>query len=184
VSQEIKPTDIIGFWYDDEISKQWFKSTAGLDNYIRTHYEAIWRQAKAGKLDSWLSTAEGCLALTIILDQFPLNMYRDKPESFSTESKAISVSKWAIDHGFDQQLPKDRLTFLYMPLMHSENMDDQNLSVSKFEAAGLDENARFARHHRGIVERFGRFPHRNEILGRDSTREELDWLASDEAFKG
>ena len=97
---------------------------------------------------------------------------------------AIEVSKWAISRNFEQQLPVDQVAFLYMPLMHSENIDDQNLSVMKFEAAGLKNNARFARHHRAIVERFGRFPHRNEILGRESTQEEIDWLASDEAFKG
>jgi uncharacterized protein (DUF924 family) len=184
VSQEITPADIIDFWYDDETRKQWFSSTPELDSYIRTQYESIWQQAKAGRLDSWQSSPEGCLALTIILDQFPLNMYRGKPESFSTESDANAVSKWAIEKGFDQLLPAERRVFLYMPLMHSENMDDQNMSVSKYEAAGLEDNVRFAQHHRNIVQRFGRFPHRNEILGRESSQEELDWLATDEAFKG
>ena len=151
---------------------------------ILNEYESIWQQARDGHLESWQYTAEGCLALAIILDQFPLNMFRGKPESFSTESKAIEVSKWAISREFDKQLADDQVAFLYMPLMHSEDIDDQNLAVMKFETAGLKNNARFARHHRSIVERFGRFPHRNQILGRESTQEEIDWLASDEAFTG
>ena len=111
-------------------------------------------------------------------------MYRGQPASFASESKAIAITKAAISRQFDRQLPRNRVAFLYMPLMHSEDMADQDLSVKLFEAAGLAENARFARHHRGIVARFGRFPHRNAILGRESTAEELTWLASDEAFRG
>jgi len=183
-TSDLKPEDIIDFWYSSDISIQWFNSTQTLDLRILNEYESIWQQARDGKLEAWQFSPEGCLALAIILDQFPLNMFRGKPESFSTESNAIEVSKWAISRNFDQQLPVDQLAFLYMPLMHSENTDDQNLSVMKFEAAGLENNARFARHHREIVKRFGRFPHRNEILGRESTQEEIDRLASDEAFKG
>ena len=182
--ETISPDQIIDFWYDHDISRQWFRATPELDEYIRISYEPVWRQASNGELDAWQSTAKGCLALAIILDQFPLNMYRGKPESFSTEAKAISVSKRAIERGYDLQLPTEQLVFLYMPLMHSESIEDQHLSVSKFEAAGLENNARFARHHRAIVERFGRFPHRNEILGRTSTPEELDLLTSDKAFRG
>ena len=180
----ITPDEIIDFWYGDEVSRQWFKATPELDEYIRSNYESVWHRAGNGELDSWMTTATGCLALCIILDQFPLNMYRAKPESFSTESKAIAVSKQAIERSFDLQLPTEQLVFLYMPLMHSESIDDQDLSVSKFEAADLANNSRFAHHHRNIVKRFGRFPHRNKILGRKSTQEELDWLASDEAFQG
>lgn len=183
-SQEITPQDIINFWYASDTSIQWFNSTQSLDMRIMNEYESLWQQARDGKLESWQFTPEGCLALAIILDQFPLNMFRGKPESFSTEAKAIEVSKWAISRDFDKQLPTDQVAFLYMPLMHSENMDDQNLSVMKFEAAGLENNVRFAKHHRGIVERFQRFPHRNRILGRESSQEEIDWLASDKAFTG
>jgi len=181
---DVVPGDILAFWYTEEISRQWFNATPELDEHIRQNYRGIWQRARDGEPELWLSTPQGRLALAIVLDQFPLNMFRGEPESFSTESNAITVSKLAIDRQYDLQLPKDRLAFLYMPLMHSENMGDQNLSVSKFEAAGLEQNARFARHHRGIVERFGRFPHRNAILGRESTPEELEWLASDQAFTG
>ena len=180
----ITPQDVLDFWYAGDISIQWFNSTQSLDMRILNEYGSIWQQARDGKLDAWQHTPEGCLALAIVLDQFPLNMFRGKPESFSTEVNAINVSKWAIRQGYDKALPTSQVAFLYMPLMHSENLDDQDLSVLKFEQAGLDNNARFARHHRAIVQRFGRFPHRNAILGRNSTQEELDWLASDEAFKG
>ena len=135
-------------------------------------------------MNDWKDSAEGCLALAIIFDQLPLNMFRGEVKSFSTESMAVKVSKHAIDNGFDELTGTDKLAFLYMPLMHSENIDDQNLSVSLFEKAGLEDNAKFARHHRGIVEKFGRFPHRNEILQRESSQDEIDYLNSDEAFKG
>jgi uncharacterized protein (DUF924 family) len=124
------------------------------------------------------------LALAIVLDQLPLNMYRGRPEAFSTEQRAVAVAKQAIAQGFDKQIPKDRLMFLYLPLMHSECLADQDRSVALFAAAGLAENLRFAEHHREIVRRFGRFPHRNAILGRASTPAELDYLASPQAFKG
>ncbi len=183
-NKDIMPKDILDFWYAGDIRAQWFNSTPVLDERILNEYESVWNQARRGELDTWRQTAEGCLALAIILDQFPLNMFRGNPASFATESQAIEISHWAISQGYDLQLPRDQIAFLYMPLMHSENMDDQNLSVVRFEVAGLQDNARFARHHREIVEQFGRFPHRNEILGRDSTEDELRWLAGDKAFKG
>ena len=182
--EEITPQDILEFWYASDISLQWFNATQSLDTRILHDYESLWRAARTGQLDAWQSTAEGCLALAIVLDQLPLNMFRGKAASFASEAQAIAVSKQAIKCGLDTQLPAERLAFLYMPLMHSENIDDQNLSVSLFEAAGLTNNAKFARHHRNIVERFGRFPHRNAVLGRHSTQQELEWLASDEAFTG
>jgi len=178
------PADIIQFWYSEPMNKHWFASTRTIDALIRERFESLWQQAACGELNSWLNTPEGCLALCIVLDQFPLNMYRNQPLSFSTEQQAIRVCKQAIAQNFHQQLPKSRLAFLFMPLMHSENLDDQALSIKMFDEAGLTDNAKFARHHQNIVKRFGRFPHRNAILGRDSTQEEMDWLNSDDAFKG
>lgn len=178
------PREIIHYWYDPHIRAHWFKSTPELDAEIRERYADLWDQARKGRLDHWLKTAEGCLALVIILDQFPLNMFRGHARAFASEAKAIETTLFALDRGFDQQLTDDKRAFLYMPLMHSENPQHQALSVGLFEAAGLDENARFARHHQQIIERFGRFPHRNEILGRVSTEAELAYLASPEAFRG
>lgn len=180
----ITPESIINFWYSDRIKSKWFNSTEKLDKEIKECYEHVWKNAIRSEYKDWKNTAEGCLALAIIFDQLPLNMFRGEIESFSTEGMAVKITKHAVEKGFDETLSKDQVAFLYMPLMHSENMDDQNLAVSLFEKAGLTDNWKFAKHHRGIVEKFGRFPHRNEILKRQSSQDEIDYLKSDEAFTG
>ncbi len=180
----LTPQDILDFWYAPEMRSGWFNSTPALDAQIRQRFEPVWEAAVRGELDDWLGSPAGCLALAIILDQFPLNMFRGTAKSFSSEAQAIAVAKQAIAQGFDQHIDAAQLAFLYMPLMHSENLADQELSVELYAAAGLDNNLRFAKHHREIVRRFGRFPHRNAILGRESTPEERDYLNSKEAFKG
>ena len=184
IEETITSESIINFWYSDRVKSKWFNSTEKLDKEIKDNYEHVWKNAIRGEYMGWRNTAEGCLALAIIFDQFPLNMFRGEVESFSTEGMAINVTKHAVEKGFDQAINKEQVAFLYMPLMHSENLDDQNLSVSLFEKAGLIDNWRFAKHHRGIVEKFGRFPHRNKILQRQSSQEEIDYLNSDEAFTG
>lgn len=180
----LSPKDILDFWYAPEMRSSWFNSTPALDAQIRARFEPVWEAAVRGELDVWLGSPNGCLALAIILDQFPLNMFRGTAKSFSSEGQAIAVSKHAIAQAYDRQTNPAQLAFLYMPLMHSEDLADQDLSVESFAAAGLDNNLRFAQHHRELVRRFGRFPHRNAILGRESTPEERDYLNSKEAFKG
>ncbi len=180
----VSPREILDFWYADDMPPRWFDSTPQLDAEINRRFKSVWEAAAAGKLEFWRESPDGCLALAIVLDQFPLNMFRGTPESFATERQAIDVAKHAVAKGFDRQLDRNRLAFLYMPLMHSEDLLDQDLSVRLFHAAGLEENARFAEGHREIVRRFGRFPHRNSILGRKSTVNELNYLVSPEAFKG
>jgi uncharacterized protein (DUF924 family) len=180
----ISYTDILEFWFEKSSVKRWFNATPEFDDYIHTHYLNTWVQASNGELDNWQSSAPGALALIIVLDQFPLNMFRGTAKSFSTESNAIAVTRQAIRHKFDMHLERKHLPFLYMPLMHSENLEDQNDSVRLFEKASLDTNLRFAKHHQNIIKTYGRFPHRNEILNRISTSEELDYLASPSAFKG
>ncbi len=175
--------NILDFWFAESTKKLWFNSTTEFDDYIRLKYQALWKQASEGQLECWQNTPLGALALVIILDQFPLNMFRGTAKSFSTESHAIIISRAAISNNFDKQLSVTQLPFLYMPLMHSENLEDQNYSVHLIEQAKL-ENIRFAKHHRNIIEKYGRFPHRNEILVRKSTTEELEYLASSQAFKG
>ncbi len=176
--------EIIQFWYSEPMNKHWFVSTPEIDSLIREKYEPLWHQAAEGKLDNWKENAEACLALILLLDQFPLNMFRGKPESFATEAQAVELTMYGIEQAYDRQLPQSQISFFYMPLMHSESMSHQNLSVEKFEKAGLDDNVRFARHHRKIIERFGRFPHRNAVLGRSSTVLEMEYLNSEDAFKG
>ena len=180
----MQPIDIIDYWYSGSMQKQWFASTIELDNEIKKDYEALWQQAANGELDFWMESAVGCLALVIILDQFPLNMFRGEAKSFQTEAKSIEVTKLAIEKGFDLLLDKDKLSFLIMPLMHSEKLEDQDLSVKLFKTHNLHNNLRFAEHHRGLIQTFGRFPHRNAILKRESSEAEKDYLNSKEAFTG
>ncbi|MBK6744105.1 MAG: DUF924 domain-containing protein [Hydrogenophilales bacterium] len=176
--------DLLDFWHSPAMRPAWFNSTPEIDQELRQRFEGLWRRAKAGELDDWAATPDGALALVIILDQLPLNMYRGRPEAFSTEARAIAVAKQALAQGHDAHIAKDRLQFLYMPLMHSEDLADQDLCVALFSQAGLADNLRFAEHHRDIVRRFGRFPHRNTILGRPSRPEEIDYLISPGAFQG
>jgi len=180
----INAESIIEYWYRHEIKSQWFNASTELDEEIKRKFETVWIKAIEGEYKSWTDTAEGSLALAIIFDQFPLNMFRGSVKSFSTEAMAIKVSKNAIKNGQDVILGKERVTFLYMPLMHSENIDDQDMAVELFEKAGLADNLRFAKHHRDIIKRFGRFPHRNKILQRTSSDAEIEYLNSDSAFKG
>lgn len=173
---------LLDFWFSPAMRPRWFDSTPALDAEIRARHEGLWRRAAAGELDGWAETPRGALALAIVLDQLPLNMYRGQPEAFASEARAVAVAKQAIAQGHDRELDDDGRLFLFMPLMHSEQLDDQERSVELFRAAGMD--TRYPEHHRDIVRRFGRFPHRNAILGRENTPAERDYLASPQAFKG
>ena len=174
--------EVLDFWFSERCQKCWFNSTEELDREIKQRFESLWVAARDGKLDEWKNTAEGALALAIILDQFPLNMFRGKAESFSSEAKARDVSRHAVEMGFDRQMNESQKLFIYLPFMHSEDLTDQDISVGLFERAGME--TKWAEHHRDIVRRFGRFPHRNVILGRHSSEDELAYLHSDEAFTG
>ena len=178
----IKPSDIIDYWFSKKSKQFWFASTPTIDKEIKSRYESIWEQAASGNFNFWRETANGSVALIIILDQFPLNMFRSEAKSFRTENMAIEVSLNAINNGFDEEMDNEKLLFLFMPLMHSENIEHQNLQVYLFDKYNF--NLEFSKHHRDLVKKFGRFPHRNEILGRKSTTEELDYLLSDNAFRG
>lgn len=175
-------TAVLDFWFAPGMDKCWFDSKPELDAEMATRFAPLWRAARAGELSAWEETPAGALALVIVLDQFPLNMFRGQANSFSTEAASRQVAERAIARGFDHRLSMLQLPFLYLPFMHSEILDDQVRSVQLFEQAGLTENLRFARHHHDIVARFGRFPHRNSILGRTSSPEEVAWLASSEGF--
>jgi len=175
---------LIEFWFGDDVKKRWFKSTAEFDQQLRDLFENLWQQARDNQLADWKHSASGCLALTILFDQMPLNMYRGQAASFSTEALARDVSHHAIKKDFHRQFDEEKQAFLYMPFMHSENLNDQKYAIELFKLIGREDNLRFARHHHDIVKRFGRFPHRNHILGRESTADELAYLESDQAFTG
>lgn len=175
---------LIHFWFSEPVRPMWFNATVEFDTRLREEYLETYHAALNGKLAHWADTAEGALALVICLDQLPLNMLRGQVESFAGEAPARQVAAAAIAQGFDQALTQAQKPFLYLPYMHSETLADQERSLELFEQAGLLDNLPWAKHHRDIVARFGRFPHRNAILGRENTAEELAWLASDEAFNG
>ena len=176
--------EIIDFWFDKKNKPLWFKSTEAFDTRLREDYFSIYSQAKNGELASWQQQAHGALALIIILDQFPLNMFRGLPQSFETEAMSRHVAQQAINQGLDAELTPEQKAFLYMPYMHSENLADQEQSLILFNQQGLEDNFRFAQHHYEIVKKFGRFPHRNKILDRESTPAEREYLNSKEAFTG
>ncbi|MES9978271.1 MAG: DUF924 family protein [Candidatus Thiodiazotropha sp. 6PLUC5] len=178
------PEEIIDFWFSDDVKPRHFSSTPDFDLLLEERYLGHWEKAKAHQLDEWLANAQGCLALVLILDQFPLNIFRGQPVSFSTEQKSREVAKHAIDSGFDSSLTLHQRAFLYLPFMHSESLKDQDYSIAMFEKAGMQDNLKWARHHREIVRRFGRFPHRNKILNRENSSDEIAYLNSEEAFRG
>jgi len=177
-------SDPVRFWFSEEVRARWFLSTPEFDASIRRQFGGVWEAARRGELDHWAEIPEGALALVIVLDQFPLNMFRGEAKSFSTEGQARAIAERVIQAGWDRQMDDAARAFLYLPFMHSESLTDQDRSVELYRAAGLVDSLRWAEHHRGIIRRFGRFPHRNEALGRESTPEEILWLASEEAFRG
>ncbi len=176
--------DIVEFWFSARVQPLWFQSTEEFDTELTERFLQVWQAAHEGALSDWEVTAEGALALVICMDQLPLNMFRGRTESFSSEAVAREVAGRAIGRGFDQSLNDPQKAFLYMPFMHSEDLADQDRSVALFQAAGLSGNLQFAEHHREIIRRFGRFPHRNAILGRDDTPQERAYLSSAEAYLG
>ncbi|NOR51063.1 MAG: DUF924 family protein [Gammaproteobacteria bacterium] len=180
----MSPETIIDFWFAESSKGLWFRSTPEMDSQLRNRFINTWLAAAEGKFSVWEESPGGALALAIILDQFPLNMFRGKPLTYATEAQARNIVRAAIDRGFDKTLTDEQKCFLYMPFMHSEDMADQERSIELFDQSGLEESIRFAHHHRAIVQRFGRFPHRNKILGRHSTQEEIEYLASPEGFQG
>ena len=177
------PDGIIDFWFSDSSQQRWFKSTPAFDRELADRFGACVEAAGQGQLDDWMNSARGSLALVILLDQFPRNIHRGTADAYRHDASARSICKHAVDVGQHRDLSGWYLGFLYMPLMHSEDIQDQELSVRLFTEAGLD-NTSYAIHHRDIVRRFGRFPHRNRLFGRESTREELEYLDSEDAFTG
>lgn len=176
--------DILTFWFSDSVKKLWFNSTPEFDAKLKQKYLPLVERAERGELDAWAEDAHGALALVIILDQFPLNMFRQQARSFATEAKARQAAHQAVNMKMDQSLSDEQKVFLFMPFMHSENLADQDKAVELFEQAGLVDNLRYAKHHRELIRRFGRFPHRNRALGRESSAEEIEYLNSKEAFLG
>jgi uncharacterized protein (DUF924 family) len=173
--RDAAPADILAFWRDAG-SERWYRRDDALDAEVRDRYLALWRKAADGGLAAWEASDDGALALTIVLDQFPRNMFRENPLTYSTDPLAREVAARAIDRGVGARIDPALLEFLYMPFMHSEQMPDQLRCVELFRGTKNAENLGYAEQHADIVRRFGRFPHRNRILGRSTTPEEQAFL--------
>jgi len=167
---------ILRFWFEDLEPKQHFVKDRVLDEQIRQRFAPLHKTALACELYSWRDSAAGRLAEIIVLDQFSRNIYRDQPKAFDGDNLALCLAQEAVALGMDQQLEPKSRAFLYMPYMHSESRLIQAQSVILFEQLGIEDNYRFAALHRDIIERFGRYPHRNAVLGRKSSEDELSFL--------
>lgn len=168
---------ILDFWLDEIGPEGWYAVDPELDARIRDRFLDAWERGRNGELDAWRCTPEGSLALTILLDQFPRNMFRGDARSFASDAKALEVSKGAIAKGFDRRIEGPGQQFFYLPLMHSEIRSEQDRSVRLFLLnLGRNDNLRHARAHREVIRRFGRFPYRNEALGRRNTPAETAFL--------
>jgi len=171
------PDDIIAYWREAG-PDHWFNADPALDVDVRRRFEDVWRNARDGKLVDWERSPTGMLALILVLDQFPRNMFRGQPDAFATDSMALALAKRMIENGDAAKIDPDLRQFVYMPLMHSENLDDQIQCVALFDAFGNPDNKKYAEIHADIIRRFGRFPHRNVILGRQTTDQEAAFLNS------
>lgn len=167
---------ILNFWFNDLTPKDWFSGEVRIDNLIRDRFLQIHEQASHGELYSWRKTAEGRLAEIIILDQFSRNIFRNNPNAFATDTVALVLAEEAVSLGQDKLLLIEKRKFMYMPFMHSESKVVHEVAIVLFSTPGLENNLDYELKHKKIIDRFGRYPHRNKILGRVSTSEEIEFL--------
>ncbi len=176
------PEAVLEFWRSAGEDK-WFEKSAAFDDDIRARFLATYEAAAAGKLADWEQTADGALALTIVLDQFPRNMFRNDAHTYAADPLARAVAARALDRGFDRDVPAIDRQFFYLPFEHSETLADQDRCCALFAATGDADKLKWAKAHADIIRRFGRFPHRNVMLGRATTPEEQAFLDGG-GFKG
>jgi len=172
----VTPADIARFWFDETAPAQWWRADPAFDAQVRERFGALLLAALAGELHAWRATAEGRLAEVIVLDQFSRNIHRGTPGAFAADPMALALAQEAIAGGHDQALPVAQRAFLYMPYMHSESRAIHAIAEQLFATPGLEANRDSGLRHRAIIERFGRYPHRNAILGRLPTPEETEFL--------
>jgi uncharacterized protein (DUF924 family) len=169
------PADVVRFWTDAGPAR-WFRKDAAFDAEFRTRFLAAHEAAARGELDGWAATAQGALALLVLLDQYPRNAFRGTARMYATDARARQVAEAAVDAGLDRQVPDTGLrNFFYLPFMHAERLADQDRAVQLTAALGPETHGHAIR-HREVVARFGRFPHRNALLGRTTTAEEQAFL--------
>lgn len=168
--------DVLEFWFDELTPKDWFTGGEEIDAWIEARFSNLHQSAAQGELFEWRQNAQGRLAEIIVLDQFSRNIGRNSPAAFLADPMALALAQEAVAGGFDHQLNEQQKSFLYMPYMHSESLLVHEQAVELFSQTGLEHNLDFEFKHKVIIERFGRYPHRNEVLGRTSTPEEVEFL--------
>jgi uncharacterized protein (DUF924 family) len=168
--------EILDFWFNPEHQSLWFSKSDTFDQKIRQNFSKVHAQAVQAELWSWRKTADGRLAEIIVLDQFSRNLYRDQPLAFAQDGLALALAQEAISLNLDAQLNPEQRSFLYMPFMHSESKIMHEFALKLFQRLGNPVNLDYEKRHKKIIERFGRYPHRNKILGGESTPEELEFL--------
>ena len=169
------PAEVIAFWREAG-PERWFEKNEVFDEAVRARFLALHERAAAGELKDWENSAEGTLALLLLFDQFPRNMFRGTARAFATDELARAIAAGALLKGFDAQVPSDLRTFLYLPFEHSEDMADQERGLALYAAAGDQDDLKWAQIHADVIRRFGRFPHRNAALDRSTTPEEQAFL--------
>ncbi|MGI3132050.1 DUF924 family protein [Halopseudomonas pachastrellae] len=170
---------VIEFWFGELKPVQWWRVDPGLDRFMRERFASLHGRAERGELMNWRGTALGRLAEIIVLDQFSRNIWRDTPRAFASDGIALVLAQEAVAAGYDQQLPINMRAFMYMPFMHSESLVIHEQALMLFSAPGLEDNLRSERQHLDILKRFGRYPHRNEVLLRPSTADESAFLRTE-----
>lgn len=173
----MKYQDVLNFWFKDIEPAQWWVKDLAFDKEISDKFLLLHKAARQGELESWRNTSSGRLAEIIVLDQFSRNIYRDTPRAFASDAIALVLAQEAISQGLDKSLNPVEKSFLYMPFMHSESLVIHEKAVALYKANGIVNNLEFEIKHKDIIERFGRYPHRNIILNRQSTAEEFEFLS-------
>lgn len=171
--------EVLRFWFEELKEQDWFSSSAQVDDICRARFGDIYAALKEDPPAAESADARTLLAAVLVFDQFPRNIFRKTPDAYATDANALTLARQAVESGKDRALPEKQRHFLYMPFMHSEDLTAQAQSVRLFTDLGIEEGVKYARHHHDVVERFGRFPHRNAILGRRSTPEELEFLKTE-----
>lgn len=171
------PKEIIHFWFEEIAPAQRFRKDAEFDAEVRDRFKTTLKRASKGLLYTWRDHPLDALAEIIVLDQFSRNIYRDKRKAFAQDTLALVLAQEAVRRKLDEQLEPKQRAFLYMPFMHSESADIHEIAMYLFDQPGLEDNYNFEIKHKAIIDRFGRYPHRNEILGRESSAEELEFLS-------
>ena len=174
--------DVLRFWFEEIPREAWFRKDAAFDARIAERFVALHGQLSRVDPDGVLASPESALAAVIVLDQFSRNMFRGQPKSFASDALALEIAERAIAAGFDRRLSPDGRVFLYLPFEHSENPAVQARCIDLYTTLGIAEFIPYAKGHKDIIDRFGRFPHRNAILGRSSTAEEIEFMKTHKGF--